>query len=62
MDQNSKEKFNEAQKLVQRLAETASVVRGIDQALDEISNQLPKNFEKSQSMCPVNNADTQWLN
>lgn len=62
MDQNSKEKFNEAQKLVQRLAETASVVRGIEQALDEISNQLPKNFEKSQSMCPVNNADTQWLN
>lgn len=59
MDQNSKEKFGEAQKLVQRLTKTTSVVRGIDQALDKISNRLPKDYEKSTLMCPVFIADTQ---
>lgn len=59
MDQNSKEKFHEAQKLVQRLAETTSVVRGIDQALDEISNRLPKDYENSTLISPVFIAETQ---
>ena len=54
MDENSKEKYNEVQQLAQKLEATASIVRGIDNALDKISGCLPGISQKTQEPHELN--------